>query len=223
MEFVSDAALFALFQVIMIDIMLAGDNALVIGMVAARVAPENRAKIILWGLGAAVLMRIGFAVITIQLLAIIGLLLAGGILLLWVAWRLYRDIRQAEQEKAGVEAVTAATDHVDTATDHVPATGVAAVPFRRAIFQVAMADLSMSLDNVLAVAGAAREHVWVLVVGLAFSIVLMGVAASFIARLLQRYHWLSYLGLVLIIYVALMMIWHGSGDIPQLMNAINGA
>lgn len=223
MEFVSDAALFALFQVIMIDIMLAGDNALVIGMVAARVAPENRVKIILWGLGAAVLMRIGFAVITIQLLAIIGLMLAGGILLLWVAWRLYRDIRQAEQEKAGVEAVTAATDHVDTATDHVPATGGAAVPFRRAIFQVAMADLSMSLDNVLAVAGAAREHVWVLVVGLAFSIVLMGVAASFIARLLQRYHWLSYLGLVLIIYVALMMIWHGSGDIPQLMNAINGA
>ena len=218
MEFLTSPALFALFQVVMIDLVLAGDNAVVIGMVAARVAPELRAKVIIGGIAAAVVMRICFALITVQLLAVVGLLFAGGILLLWVAWRLYRDIRESELEKAGAAAAEAATDAVDTPADHVPPVGGQGIPLSRAIFQVAAADVSMSLDNVLAVAGAAHEHPMIMVIGLGLAIVLMGVAATFVARLLQRYHWLSYVGLLLILYVALAMIYEGSHDIPVLMD-----
>jgi len=218
MDFLSSPALFALFQVMMIDLVLAGDNAVVIGMVAARVAPEQRAKVIMGGIAAAVVMRICFALVTVQLLAVVGLLFAGGLLLLWVAWRLYRDIRESELEKAGAKAAAAATDNVDTPADHVPPAGGAAVPLRRAIFQVAAADVSMSLDNVLAVAGAAHEHPVIMVFGLAMAIVLMGVAATYVAKLLQRYHWLSYIGLLLILYVALAMMYEGSHDLPVLIN-----
>ncbi len=213
MEF-SQEALWALFQVLMIDLVLAGDNAVVIGMVASRVAPENRAKVIMWGLGAAVVMRICFALITVQLLQVVGLLFAGGILLLWVAWRLWRDIRQAELEKAGVKAAAAATDHVDTPADHVPA--IQPMSMKQAVLQVAVADVSMSLDNVLAVAGAAHDHPYIMVFGLALAIALMGVAATYVAKLLHKYHWLSYVGLLLILYVALMMMYEGSHDLPRL-------
>jgi len=210
----SQEALWALFQVLMIDLVLAGDNAVVIGMVASRVAPENRSKVIMWGLGAAVVMRIGFALITVQLLAVVGLLFAGGILLLWVAWRLWRDIRHSELEKAGVKAAEAATDNVDTPADHVPA--LQPMSMKQAVLQVAVADVSMSLDNVLAVAGAAHDHPYIMVFGLALAIALMGVAATYVARLLQKYHWLSYLGLILILYVAVMMMYEGSHDLPRL-------
>ena len=197
-------------QVLMIDLVLAGDNAIVIGMVASRVAPENRPKVIMWGLVAAVVMRIGFALITVQLLAIIGLMFAGGLLLLWVAWRLYRDIRAQEREKAGIRAAEAATDNRDTPADHVPATGGGPMSMKQAVFQVAVADVSMSLDNVLAVAGAAQGHPpIILIFGLALSVILMGVAATFIARLLQKHRWIAYIGLLIIFYVALKMMWDG--------------
>jgi YjbE family integral membrane protein len=216
----SQEALFALMQVLMIDLVLAGDNAIVIGMVASRVAPENRPKVIMWGLVAAVVMRIGFALITVQLLAIIGLMFAGGLLLLWVAWRLYRDIRAQEREKAGIRAAEAATDNRDTPADHVPATGGGPMSMKQAVFQVAVADVSMSLDNVLAVAGAAHDHPYIMAFGLAVAIMLMGVAATYVARLLHKYHWLSYLGLALILYVALSMMYEGSHDFPALMTQL---
>lgn len=206
MDHFLDPALVALFQVILIDIVLAGDNAVVIGMAAANVAPSERGKVIFWGLVAAVLFRIGFAVVAAELLAIIGLTLAGGILLLWVSWRLYRDIRQSKEEEAG--AATFSNPEADSSDDEMRR-----ATLRTAIVQVAIADISMSLDNVLAVAGAAIDHVWVLGIGLVLSIALMGTAAAYIARLLQRYPWISYAGLIIIIYVALEMIYRGANEI----------
>jgi YjbE family integral membrane protein len=181
--------LIALAQVLMIDIVLAGDNAVVIGLAAARVPPALRSKVILWGLVAAVVLRVFLAVIAIRLMAIIGLTLAGGILLLWVCWRFWRDISGARPHDA-------------------PALETGA-SLRRAVLQIVLADISMSLDNVLAVAGAARDHLDVLVIGLLLSVGLMGAAANIIARLLERYRWISYLGLLIVFYVALSMIWHG--------------
>ncbi len=181
--------LVALLQVLMIDVVLAGDNAVVIGMAAARVPPQMRKKVIFWGLMAAVGLRIVMAAVAVQLLAIIGLTLAGGILLLWVCWRMWRDI------KGGA-------DHAAPAID-----GQASA--RRAIFQILVADVSMSLDNVLAVAGAAREHLDVLVIGLLLSVGLMGAAANVIARVLERYRWIAYVGLAIVVYVAINMIYHG--------------
>jgi YjbE family integral membrane protein len=182
--------LFALGQVLMIDIVLAGDNAIVIGLAAARVPTKLRRKVILFGLGAAVLLRVAMAVVAVQLMQVIGLTLAGGILLLWVSWRFWRDISGAHS-KHHVE--------VDSNTS-----------LRRAILQITLADVSMSLDNVLAVAGAARDHLDVLAIGLLMSVALMGVAANLIARLLERFRWISYLGLAIVIYVALSMVWSGS-------------
>jgi YjbE family integral membrane protein len=201
---VLDPAYFALLQVILIDIVLAGDNAVVIGMAAAHVPKEHRAKIIFWGLAIAVVLRIALASVTTILLNIIGLTLAGGILLLWVAWRLYRDLRV---HRNGVCETC-----VDDKFPQIEHRTV-----RQAIIQITLADLSMSLDNVLAVAGAAMHHVWVLGVGLVLSVALMGAAANLIANLLDRHRWIGYAGLILVIYVACSMIWHGGNSVIDVM------
>lgn len=181
--------LIALAQVLMIDIVLAGDNAVVIGMAAARVPSGLRNKVIVWGLVAAVGLRVILAMIAVSLMKVIGLTLAGGIVLLWVCWRFWRDISSAGSH----EARPLETD----------------ASLTRAITQIVLADVSMSLDNVLAVAGAARDHLDVLVIGLLLSVGLMGAAANLIARLLERFRWISYLGLAIVLYVALSMIWQG--------------
>jgi YjbE family integral membrane protein len=201
-------ALAALFQVILIDIVLAGDNAVVIGMAASRVPQVQRRKVIFWGLAAAVVIRIVLATGAAKLLNVIGLMFAGGILLLWVSWRLWREFHDDEAE-VGHHTITSAdaSDH-PKARPPLSGTGV-----RKAIFRIFIADISMSLDNVLAVAGAAIHHVWVLAIGLILSIALMGVAAAMIARLLRRHPWITYAGLIIVIYVALRMIWLGGLDI----------
>jgi len=188
--------LFALGQVLMIDLVLAGDNAVVIGMAAARVPLHIRRKVIVWGIGAAVVLRIGLAVIAVELMSIIGLTLAGGLLLLWVCWRMWRDISSDKQAEAGHQIDAGAS-------------------MQRAILQIVLADVSMSLDNVLGVAGAARNHIDVLVIGLILSVALMGAAATFVARLLQRYRWISYVGLVIVLYVAVSMVWDGGGQVLE--------
>jgi YjbE family integral membrane protein len=207
----SSSALFALAQVLMINIVLSGDNAVVIGMVAARVERENRRNVILWGMVAAVVLRVLLALVAVDLLNVLGLSLAGGIVLLWVAWRLYRDIRQQNAEKAGLKVMEARGEPTQTNGS------LSAMPLRSAIWQIAVADISMSVDNVLAIAGAANQNVPVLVIGLVVSIALMGVAATYIARLLQRYPALSYIGVALIVYVGAEMIWEGSGDVPEIL------
>jgi len=189
------ADLAVLAQVLMIDIMLAGDNAVAVGMAAAGLDVRSRRRAILAGLGAAVVLRIAFAVLATRLLAIIGLTLAGGLLLLWVCWRMWRDLRAARcEESAGTDATAAPGE---------------AKSFGSALFQIMAADLSMSLDNVLAVAGAARDHPALLVFGLLLSIGLMGLAAAWLARVLNRFRWIGYVGLVVVLYVALHMIWDG--------------
>jgi len=195
----------ALITVLVTDVVLAGDNAIVVGMAAAGLAPDQRRKAILIGIVGATVLRIAFAGITVQLLQIVGLLFAGGILLLWVAWKLWREIRESDLEDRG-EAVLEG--------ENIPAEPLAQrKTFSQAVTQIILADVSMSLDNVLAVAGAAREHLWVLVVGLVMSVALMGAAATIIARLLKRYHWLAHVGLIAILYIALRMIWDGAHEI----------
>jgi YjbE family integral membrane protein len=206
-------ALAALIQVILIDIAMAGDNAVVIGLAATRVPKQDRRKVIFGGLVAAVVLRLVLAMMTATILERIGLMFAGGILLLWVAWRLYRDIHHGHEDKIGTKALT--NDVVgEGAGQCVPAPPH---DLRKAIIQIAVADVSMSLDNVLAVAGAAMKHVWVLVVGLMLSIALMGFAASLVARLLQKHPWISYAGLTIVVYVALRMIYFGGMEIWQVM------
>ncbi|MET3662364.1 TerC family protein [Aquamicrobium ahrensii] len=205
-EFFTPEVLTALFQVIMIDLVLAGDNAIVIGLAAAGLPKEQRAKAILIGIIAATVLRIGFAAATTQLLQIVGLLLAGGVLLLWVCWKMWRELRHsAAEETQGMEALTES----DMDQDGAIAGTAPRKTFAQAAWQIVIADVSMSLDNVLAVAGAAREHPGVLVFGLALSIALMGIAASFIARVLQKYRWIAYVGLVIILYVSCEMIYRG--------------
>jgi YjbE family integral membrane protein len=200
----------ALLQVIMIDLVLAGDNAIVIGLAAAGLPAQQRVKAIIVGIAAATLLRIGFAGATTQLLQIIGLLLAGGVLLLWVSWKMWRELRaQHHEEKAALEALA----NQDLNADGTVAGGARQKTFAQAAWQILVADVSMSLDNVLAVAGAAREHPWVLVFGLVLSIALMGLAANFIARLLQNHRWIAYVGLAVIVYVALDMIYRGSIEV----------
>lgn len=199
--------LIALAQVVFIDLVLAGDNAIVVGMAAAGVAREKRARVIFWGIAAAVVLRIGFALAATRLMDIIGLTLAGGLLLLWVCWKLFRELRSQREE---AEAAALMGEEGDGAAA-APAGG--GKPVSTAIRQVIVADVSMSLDNVLAVAGAAREHLWVLAIGLLLSVALMGAAATVIARLLNRFHWIAYLGLVVIVYVAVRMIWQGSVEV----------
>ncbi|WP_394761969.1 YjbE family putative metal transport protein [Phenylobacterium sp.] len=205
---VSAGAFAAFFQVVLIDLALAGDNAVAVGMAAAGLPERQRRKAIVLGLGAAVVMLIGFALITTQLLRVVGLLLAGGLLLLWVGWRMWRDLRDHGEEHAeGEEALGDATG-VDIAAK--PRRRPKPTTLRTALIQILMADLAMSLDNVLAVAGAARQHPWVLVGGLTLSITLTGFAASFIAKLLNRFRWIGYIGLAMIIFVACHMIWDGT-------------
>jgi len=204
----SHGGFFALLQVVLIDIVLAGDNAIVIGMAAARVPKVVRRKVIFWGLVAAVVLRVFLAAVTVELLQLIGLMFAGGILLLWVCWKLYRDIRDTAEEKKAFELMHGPADNNTLGGPYAAEASDAMV--RRAVVQIAAADLSMSLDNVLAVAGAARNHVAVLAVGLMLSIGLMGVAASMIARVLHKYPWISYAGLFIVLYVAINMIWRGS-------------
>lgn len=203
----------ALAQVIFIDLVLAGDNAIVVGMVAANVEASKRRTVIFWGIAAAVILRVLFAAVTTQLLAIIGLTFAGGILLLWVCWKLFRELRSQKAEDLGAEALSGEAYAGDGVAGVATGSTRAPKSMRQAIWQIILADVSMSLDNVLAVAGAARDHLWVLVVGLVLSVALMGVAATLIARLLSRHHWIAYVGLAVIAYVAISMIWQGGGEI----------
>jgi YjbE family integral membrane protein len=202
-ELFTPEALSALLQVIMIDLVLAGDNAIVIGLAAAGLPKEQRAKAILVGIIAATLLRIGFASVTVQLLQIVGLLLAGGLLLLWVCWKMWSELRAGhEHDLDEIEKMNAE----DNPTGPRKTMG-------QAIWQITLADVSMSLDNVLAVAGAAREHPTILIFGLVLSIALMGLAASFIAKLLQKHRWIAYVGLAIILYVAGDMIYRGSLEV----------
>ena len=186
----------AFIQVVLIDLVMSGDNAIIIGMAVAGLPAANRTRIIFWGVAGATVMRLGFAGITTQLLEIIGLTLAGGLLLLWVAWRMYRELR-AEGRSETAEAESHAAPKTP----------------RQAMMQIIVADISMSLDNVLAVAGAARDHVTVLWIGLGLSVVLMAVASSFIARILDRHHWVAWIGFLIILYVAGDMIWDGTHEV----------
>jgi YjbE family integral membrane protein len=220
LELFTADALSALIKVIIIDLVLAGDNAIVIGLAAAGLPQEQRAKAILIGIGAATLMRIGFAGVTTQLLQIVGLLFAGGLLLLWVSWKMWRELRTShEAELAAEEALT----NIDINADGTIAGGAPRKTLGQATWQILVADVSMSLDNVLAVAGAAREHPHVLIFGLLLSIALMGAAAAYIARLLERYRWIAYVGLAVILYVALEMSYRGILELkPFAMAAMAG-
>ena len=206
LDFFSQGAIFALLQVILIDIVLAGDNALVIGMSAAHVEKCDRRKVIFWGLATAVVLRVILAIFAVHLLQFTGLVIAGGILLLWVCWRLWRDVRHANREQHAARVLSGCNGNHDAQTA-IPKNHREAV--RRAIISIAAADISMSLDNVLAVAGAAMNHIEVLVVGLMLSVALMGLAATFVAKLLHRYPWISYAGIFIVLFVALRMIWDG--------------
>ena len=215
MEIFTSAGFIALLQVIGIDLVLAGDNAIVIGLAAAGLAKEMRAKAILVGVLAATVLRIVFALLTTKLLAIVGLLLAGGVLLLWVCWKMYRELK--EQHAAGAEAITGE----DLNADGMIAANAPRKTFRQAALQIVIADVSMSLDNVLAVAGAAHDYPQGLVIGLVLSIAMMGFAASFIAKLLHKHRWIAFLGLAIIVYVALHMIWRGWEEVaPIVMGAL---
>ena len=196
---ITEPAAFAAFlQVLMIDLVLAGDNAIVVGALAAGLTADKRRKVIMIGVLAALVLRIVFALIVTQLLQIIGLILVGGLLLLWVAWKMWRELRHAG-ESTGSDEI-----HGDEHSGLRPAKS-----FGGAVWAVAVADVSMSLDNVLAVAGAARDHPGILIVGLIFAVILMGVAANLIARYIGRYRWIGYIGLLVIVYVALKMIYDG--------------
>jgi YjbE family integral membrane protein len=209
-EIFTTQVLSAFLQVIMIDLVLAGDNAIVIGLAAAGLPKEQRNKAILIGILAATVLRIVFAALTTQLLQIVGLLLAGGILLLWVCWKMWRELRTGHHEEGAAEEALA---DADLNQDGSVAAGPRPKTLAQAAWQIIVADVSMSLDNVLAVAGAAREHPWVLVFGLILSIALMGAAASFIARLLNRHRWIAYVGLAVILYVAVEMIYRGALEV----------
>jgi YjbE family integral membrane protein len=204
------AELTAFFQVVMIDLVLAGDNAIVIGLAAAGLPKSQRNKAILVGIAAATVLRIIFASVTTWLLAIVGLLLAGGVLLLWVCWKMWRELKTSATESHTAEEALA---NRDLDAGGTISGGATRKTFAQAARQIVIADVSMSLDNVLAVAGAAREHPIVLVLGLALSIALMGLAASFIARLLQGHRWIAYVGLAIILYVALDMIYKGGLEV----------
>ena len=199
----SPSALAAFVQVLMIDIMLAGDNAIVVGALAAGLPPAQRKKVILIGIIAALVLRIIFAIGVSALMNIVGLVLAGGLLLMWVAWKMFRELRAAGHANG-----------VPEDRDGMPNPK----SFIGAAWSVALADVSMSLDNVLAVAGAAREHPGILVIGLLLSVALMGIAANLIARYIERYRWIAYVGLVVILYVAVKMIYEGAGQVIPLIS-----
>jgi YjbE family integral membrane protein len=202
-EFLITDVLNVLLQVVLIDLVLAGDNAIVIGLAAAGLPQAQRAKAILIGIVVATMLRMLFAALATQILQIVGLLLAGGILLLWVCWKMWRELRASSAEPAGAK-------EAETSAGSKPRKTLL-----QASWQIIVADVSMSLDNVLAVAGAAREHPVVMIFGLGLSIAMMGVAASFIARLLQNHRWIAYVGLAVILYVAVDMIFRGTLDIMR--------
>jgi len=199
MDFVSVAELVALAQVVLVDLVLAGDNAIVVGIAVVGLPAGQRWRVMVLGIAAATLLRIVFASFTVQLLQIIGLLLAGGLLLLWVCWKLWRELRSGRLIEGSMSAGEQSAAPPKT--------------MRQAALQIIVADVSMSLDNVLAVAGVARDHAWVLIVGLALSVAFMGLAAAVIARLLGRFHWIAYVGLFVILYVALRMIYDGGAEV----------
>ncbi|MBF0310097.1 MAG: TerC family protein [Magnetococcales bacterium] len=203
MESVLMSQFVALVQVIFIDLVLAGDNAIVVGMAAASVPVERRKKVVVWGTAAAVILRILFALVTTQLLKIIGLTLAGGLLLLFVAWQMFQELKA---QAAAMES-----------DEHNGAVPVKEKTVMAAVWQVAMADLSMSLDNVLAVAGAAKDHLGILVLGLLFSVVMMAFAANYIAQLIHKHRWVAWVGLAIITYVAFDMVWRGSLQVAPLV------
>jgi YjbE family integral membrane protein len=211
---ITEPAAFAAFvQVLMIDLVLAGDNAIVVGALAAGLPPEQRKKVIFIGVIAALVLRVIFALMVTWLLGIVGLVLAGGILLLWVAWRMYRDIKgHSASESPGSPEIEG--------DEHSGIT--ASKSFTAAAWSVAIADVSMSLDNVLAVAGAAREHPGILIVGLIFAVALMGIAANVIAQYIERYRWIAWVGLLVIVYVAGKMIWEGWHEVQPFAMSFAG-
>ncbi|MCX7299388.1 MAG: TerC family protein [Rhodobacterales bacterium] len=220
MEIFSAEGVAVLLQVIAIDLVLAGDNAIVIGLAAAGLPKDQRTKAILVGIIAATVLRIFFALITTQLLAITGLLLAGGVLLLWVCWKMWRELRNGPHDE---DAANEALANADLNADGTIAGGAPRKTFAQAAWQIVLADVSMSLDNVLAVSGAAHEHPTVLIFGLVLSIALMGLAASFIARLLNKHRWIAYIGLAIILYVALEMIWRGWHEVQPAAMGLLGS
>ncbi len=203
MELFTAAGFTALVEVIAINLVLSGDNAIVIGLAAAGLPAHLRQKAILFGIAAATVLRLIFAVITTYLLGIVGLQLVGGLLLGWVCWKMWSELRQSPDDHAHEAELAKAKGKEKT--------------FFQAAMQIVVADVSMSLDNVLAVAGAAQEHSTVLIIGLIVSIALMGVAANFVAKLLARFRWIAYLGLIIIVYVALSMIYHGFTEVLPLI------
>ena len=211
MEIFTAAGIAALFQVIAIDLVLAGDNAIVIGLAAAGLPAHQRSKAILVGIMAATVLRISFATATAYLLGIVGLQFIGGLLLAWVCWKMWTELRSAE----------ATAEHATTA-EQAEELNVRQKTFAQAAAQIVIADVSMSLDNVLAVAGAAQEHTSVLVIGLVLSVALMGLAASFVARLLHRHRWIAYVGLAVIVYVAVRMLYEGGHEILPYLRALVG-
>ena len=200
----SPAAFSTFMQVLLIDIVLAGDNAIVVGALAAGLPADQRRKVIAIGVMAALVLRVAFALVVSWLMGVVGLIFAGGLLLLWVAWRMYRDLHPAALASPGSPEI-AGDEHSGLRP---------AKSFVGAAWAVALADVSMSLDNVLAVAGAARDHPGILIVGLMLSVVLMGIAANIIAKYIERYRWIAYIGLAVILYVAVGMIYQGVVD-PQ--------
>jgi YjbE family integral membrane protein len=197
----------AILEVIFINVVLSGDNAIVVGMAAAGAPYAIRKKVIFYGIGGAVVLRVILSLLAVQFLQVVGLLLAGGILLLWVCWKLYREIRSGAAEHGGTEALGGLGED-EVAVESTKTLG-------EAMWQILVADVSMSLDNVLAVAGAARDHPLIMAAGLVLSIALMGLAATFIARLLDRYRWLAWVGLIVILYVAGRMIWDGGWEVQD--------
>ena len=221
MEIFTAAGFTALLQVIAIDLVLAGDNAIVIGLAAAGLPSDQRRKAILVGIAAATVLRIGFALITQWLLAVGPfLLIGGGLLLLWVCWKMWRELRVSHREE---QEATEALSNTDLDSSGAIGGGSKRKTFAQAAWQIVIADVSMSLDNVLAVAGAAMDHPTVLIIGLALSIALMGFAASFVARLLHKYRWIAYIGLVIILYVAVKMFLDGAVDqFPEQFGFLSG-
>ena len=215
LEIFSSQSLTALFQVVMIDLVLAGDNAIVIGLAAAGLPDDKRRKAILAGILAATILRIGFASITVQLLQIIGLLLAGGILLLWVCWKMWRELHASHSSHQPTFQDLSSARTMDASVNADARKTINQKTLGQAVWQITIADVSMSLDNVLAVAGAAREHPVVLIFGLGLSIALMGLAASFIARILEKHRWVAYVGLLIILYVAFDMCYRGALEVWQ--------
>lgn len=199
-------------QVIFINVVLSGDNAIVVGMAAAGAPYAIRKRVIFYGISGAVVLRVLLSLLAVQFLQVVGLLLAGGVLLLWVSWKLYREIRESAAEHAGTE-VLAQAGQDEVAIESTKTLG-------EAMWQILVADVSMSLDNVLAVAGAARDHPWIMAVGLVLSVAIMALAATLIARLLDRFRWLAWVGLLVILYVAGRMIWDGGWEVREAIAAL---